>query len=71
LLLNYAHEDLIPQYEAVFGGRVSNKVDYAIKLIRKEIIIIECNKLTSNVLRAGDHSPELRLWLGNGECTQL
>jgi len=49
LLLNYAHEDLIPEYEADFGDRVSHKVDYAIKLNRKDIIIIECKKLTSKL----------------------
>jgi hypothetical protein len=49
MLLNYAHEDLIPEYEADFGERVSNKVDYAIRLNRKDIIIIECKKLTSKL----------------------
>jgi hypothetical protein len=49
MLLNYGHEDLIPEYEADFGDRVSNKVDYAIKLNRKDIIIIECKKLTSKL----------------------
>ncbi|WP_313808052.1 type I restriction enzyme HsdR N-terminal domain-containing protein [Flavobacterium sp.] len=49
MLLNYAHEDLIPEYEADFGDRVSNKVDYAIKLGRKDIIIVECKKLTSKL----------------------
>jgi hypothetical protein len=49
MLLNYAHEDLIPEFEADFGDRVSNKVDYAIKLNRKDIIIIECKKLTSKL----------------------
>jgi predicted type IV restriction endonuclease len=49
MLLNYAHEDLIPEYEADFGDRVSNKVDYAIKLNRKDIIIIECKKLHSRL----------------------
>lgn len=48
-LLNYRHEDLIPEYEADFGDRVSNKVDYAIKLNRKDIIIIECKKLHSKL----------------------
>ncbi len=48
-LLNFAHDDLIPEYEADFGERVSNKVDYAIKLNRKEIIIIECKKLNSKL----------------------
>ncbi len=49
MLLNYAHEDLIPEYEADFGDRVSNKVDYAIKLNKKDIIIIECKKLNSKL----------------------
>ncbi|AWL09053.1 hypothetical protein HME7025_01190 [Aquirufa nivalisilvae] len=49
MLLNYGHEDLIPEYEADFGERVSNKVDYAIKLNRKDIIIIECKKLHSKL----------------------
>ena len=49
MLLNYAHEDLIPEYEADFGERVSNKVDYAIKLNRKDIIIVECKKLNSKL----------------------
>jgi hypothetical protein len=48
-LLNYAHEDLIPEYEADFGERVSNKVDYAIKLNKKDIIIIECKKLSGKL----------------------
>lgn len=46
MLLNYGHHDLIPEYEADFGERVSNKVDYAIKLTKKDIIIIECKKLS-------------------------
>ena len=71
MLLNYAHEDLIDEYEADSGDRVSKKVDYAIKLIRKDIIIIECNKPTSNVLRTGDRSPVLRLRMGNDECSLL
>jgi hypothetical protein len=49
LLLNYGHEDLIPEYEADFGERVSNKVDYAIKLTKKDLIIIECKKLNSKL----------------------
>lgn len=49
MLLNYAHDDLIPEYEADFGDRVSNKVDYAIKLNRKDIIIVECKKLNSKL----------------------
>ena len=49
MLLNFGHEDLIPEFEADFGDRVSNKVDYAIKLNRKDFIIIECKKLTSKL----------------------
>jgi hypothetical protein len=49
MLLNYRHEDLVPEYEADFGERVSNKVDYAIKLNKKDVIIIECKKLQSKL----------------------
>ena len=49
ILLNFGHETLIPEFEADFGERVSNKVDYAIKLNRKDFIIIECKKLTSKL----------------------
>lgn len=49
MLLNYAHHDLIPEYEADFGDRVSYKVDYAIKLNKKDLIIVECKKLHSKL----------------------
>jgi hypothetical protein len=49
VMLNYAHEDLIPEFEADFGDRVSNKVDYAIKLNRKDLIIVECKKLSGKL----------------------
>ena len=48
-LLNYAHEQLIPEFEADFSERVSKKVDYAIKLNKKDIIIIECKTLNSKL----------------------
>jgi hypothetical protein len=45
-LLNYTKEkrDLIPEFEADFGDRVSNKVDYAIFLNKKDSLLIECKK---------------------------
>ena len=45
-LLNFTKEqrDLIPEYNADFGDRISNKVDYAIILNKKDIILIECKK---------------------------
>jgi hypothetical protein len=49
MLINFGHEDLIPEYEADFGERVSNKVDYAIKLNKKDLIIIECKKLNTKL----------------------
>lgn len=49
MLLNFRHEDLIPEFDADFGERVSNKVDYAIKLGKKDLIIIECKKLQSKL----------------------
>ena len=45
-LLNFTKEqrDLIPEYDADFGDRISNKVDYAIFINKKDIILIECKK---------------------------
>jgi hypothetical protein len=45
-LLNYSKDkrDLIPEFEADFGDRISNKVDYAIFLNKKESLLIECKK---------------------------
>ena len=48
-LLNYGNEDLIPEYDADFGERISHKVDFAIKSGKKVIIIIECKPLSKKL----------------------
>jgi hypothetical protein len=44
--LNYQSTDLIPEYNADFGDRISNKVDYAIRINpkKKEYILVEAKK---------------------------
>jgi len=44
LMLNYVPNDLIPEYNADFGDRVSQKIDYAILLNKKDTILVEAKK---------------------------
>ena len=47
-MLNYVSTDLIPEYNADFGDRISQKIDYAIVLNKKDTILIEAkNKIAS------------------------
>ncbi|OOG65682.1 type I restriction enzyme HsdR N-terminal domain-containing protein [Flavobacterium sp. A45] len=48
-MLNYISTDLIPEYNADFGDRVSQKIDYAIVLNKKDTILIEAKKQTSKL----------------------
>lgn len=48
-LLNYISNDLIPEYNADFGERVSQKIDYAILLNKKDTILIEAKKHNSRL----------------------
>jgi len=48
-LLNYVSNDLIPEYNADFGERVSQKIDYAILLNKKDTILIEAKKYNSRL----------------------
>ncbi|KAF2331086.1 type I restriction enzyme HsdR N-terminal domain-containing protein [Flavobacterium ginsenosidimutans] len=48
-LLNYISNDLIPEFNADFGERVSQKIDYAIFLNKKETILIEAKKYNSKL----------------------
>ncbi|RTY88001.1 type I restriction enzyme HsdR N-terminal domain-containing protein [Flavobacterium sp. GT3R68] len=49
MMLNYVSNDLIPEYNADFGDRVSNKIDYAIVLNKKDTILIEAKKHSSRL----------------------
>jgi len=49
IMLNYVSTDLIPEYNADFGDRISQKIDYAIILNKKDTILIEAKKQTSKL----------------------
>lgn len=48
-ILNYPSNKLIPEYNADFGDRISQKIDYAIVLNKKETILIEAKKQSSKL----------------------
>lgn len=47
--LNYESNNLIPEYNADFGDRVSQKIDYAILLNKKDTILVEAKKHNSKL----------------------
>jgi hypothetical protein len=47
--LNYISNDLIPEYNADFGERISQKIDYAILLNKKDTILVEAKKFNSRL----------------------
>lgn len=49
LMLNYVSNDLIPEYNADFGDRISQKIDYAILLNKKDTILVEAKKYSSKL----------------------
>jgi hypothetical protein len=49
LMLNYVSNDLIPEYNADFGDRISQKIDYAILLNKKDTILVEAKKHNSKL----------------------
>jgi hypothetical protein len=48
-MLNFVSNDLIPEFNADFGDRVSQKIDYAILLNKKDTILIEAKKYNSRL----------------------
>jgi hypothetical protein len=48
-MLNYVSNDLIPEYNADFGDRISQKIDYAILLNKKDTILVEAKKHSSKL----------------------
>ncbi|MEO8235359.1 MAG: type I restriction enzyme HsdR N-terminal domain-containing protein [Flavobacterium sp.] len=48
-MLNYESNNLIPEYNADFGDRVSQKIDYAILLNKKDTILVEAKKYGSKL----------------------
>ena len=58
-LLGYSYMDLIPEYDAGYDGKKGKRVDYAIKLGKKEPeIIIECKKYGVNLDKHADQLNE-------------
>jgi len=51
LMLNYESTQLIPEFNADFGDRVSQKIDYAIQLTKnkKEYILVEAKKYNTKL----------------------
>jgi len=49
LMLNYVSNDLIPEYNADFGDRISQKIDYAILINKKDTILVEAKKYNSKL----------------------
>jgi hypothetical protein len=48
-MLNFVSNDLIPEYNADFGDRISQKIDYVILLNKKDTILIEAKKHNSKL----------------------
>ncbi|MEA9415477.1 MULTISPECIES: type I restriction enzyme HsdR N-terminal domain-containing protein [unclassified Flavobacterium] len=48
-MLNFVSNDLIPEYNADFGERISQKIDYAILLNKKDTILVEAKKYNSRL----------------------
>ena len=62
-LLGYTHMDLIPEYDADYDGKKGKRVDYAIKLGKREPeIIIECKSYGKNLDR---HTTQLKEYFAN------
>jgi len=68
-LLGYSYMDLIPEYEADFEGKKGKRVDYAIKLSKREPeIIIECKKHGVNLVR---HTSQLNDYFANTSNSKI
>ncbi len=69
-LLNYQPTDLIPEFNADFGDRISNKVDYAIKTNnKKDIILVEAKKCGSKL--ADKEAGQLNGYFGNTKNSKI
>lgn len=69
-LLNYESIDLIPEFNADFGDRVSQKVDYAIKINKKkEYILVEAKKHSSRL--TDKEAGQLNGYFGNTKNSKI
>ena len=68
-LLGYSHMDLIPEYDAGYDGKKGKRVDYAIKLGKREPeIIIECKSHGKNLDR---HTTQLKEYFANTSNSKI
>ncbi|MFN3754096.1 type I restriction enzyme HsdR N-terminal domain-containing protein [Flavobacterium sp.] len=68
-MLNYQSIDLIPEFNADFGDRVSQKVDYAIKINKKEFILVEAKKYGSRL--TDKEAGQLNGYFGNTKNSKI
>ena len=68
-LLNFSDTDLIPEYNADFGERVSQKIDYAILLNKKETVLIEAKKYNSKL--TDKEAGQLNGYFGNTKNSKV
>lgn len=68
-LLGYSYMDLIPEYDADFDGKKGKRVDYAIKLGKREPeIIIECKSFGKNLDK---HTTQLKEYFTNTSNSKI
>ena len=68
-LLGYSYMDLIPEYDADYDGKKGKRVDYAIKLGKREPeIIIECKSFGKNLDR---HTTQLKEYFANTSNSKI
>ncbi len=69
LMLNYESNNLIPEYNADFGDRISQKIDYAILLNKKETILVEAKKYNSKL--TDKEAGQLNGYFGNTKNSKI
>jgi len=67
--LNYESNNLIPEYNADFGDRISQKIDYAILLNKKETILLEAKKHGSKL--TDKEAGQLNGYFGNTKNSKV
>lgn len=69
LMLNYESKNLIPEFNADFGDRISQKIDYAIQLNKKEFILVEAKKYNSRL--TDKEAGQLNGYFGNTKNSKI
>lgn len=69
LMLNYESNNLIPEYNADFGDRISQKIDYAILLNKKETLLVEAKKYNSKL--TDKEAGQLNGYFGNTKNSKI